>query len=256
MAKLLLTAGAGHGHNELVSWILNHNSTINSNFDWKWQLYPGTYGTFLRISDGWNIRETYPDYSDKYHQELRHGKDSITTEDQILELKNQVSQLWDTDTNLSQYVNCMNWSDVVGYANKHDIPVVTGAANLKKSKHISDYVMMEFSEDAAADREYDDVSLKQIAKWLFVKEDRQSALYDLNYDYITDINKLLSDDQDEVHQEITDLYAAVGLEPHWNPSLLKKIQWLKYINTPVHPLMCQLQEMTWDDIMSIKDELC
>jgi hypothetical protein len=249
-----MVAGAGHGHNELVSWVLNHNSTINSNFDWAWELYPGTYGNFLRISDGWNLKE-YPDYNIKYHQELRHTKDSVTTEDQITELKNQTSYLWDDNTNLSQFVNCMNWADVAGYANKHDIPVVTGAVNLKKSKHISHYVMMEFSEEAAADRDYNDMSLKQIAKWLFVKENRQEALYDLNYNYVTDINKILSDDQDEVYQELTNLYTAVGLSPKWNQDLFEKLQWFKYINTPVHPLMCQIQEMTWDDIMSIKHGL-
>lgn len=252
MAQLIVTAGPGHGHNELLSWLLNHNGTIYSDYDYKWQLYPGEFGTYLRICDGWNIKPTYPEYNRLYHERLRHGTDSYTTSDMIDEIKKQVDNLWETNVYLSQYLNCMNLEHVIEHAHRAGLPVVTCKADIATSKHRSSFAQMEFSVHGAQTETYENHSLQTICRWLSVKDHRQENYHELDIDCVVSSNEMLTDDRDEFQSMLDRISNSLNLHAGWNPQLWDKMQYIKMVNTPIHPVMQELDRMSWEEIENVR----
>jgi hypothetical protein len=260
MANLVVTAGPGHGHNELLSYIFNHNSTIYSDYDDRWQMYPGEYGNYIRVSDDWNINHS-AEYHNLYHNELRHtGPQSITPSEVISKLRKAIHGFQDrgdlsritSNSYMSQYVNCMNLEDVTEYSHALGLPVITCKADLKESKHRSSLAQMEFSVHGAEPGTYSEVNEQVICRWLSVKESRQEHYDELKVDVVVSANDLLTDDKELFDYTVDSLYKTVGCAGIWNPKLWDKIQYIKLINDPIHPFMMQLDRMSWEELEKIR----
>lgn len=252
----MLVTGPGHAHNELLSWVLNQNTSVVNNFEFMWQLYPGPFGTFIRINDRWNTYKDYQWFANYYNSELRAGTGSQITEEQIIKLRDLVLELYAHSNHLSQYVNCLNVSESVKFASNNGIPSATAIIDLPNSKFRSHYVQMEFSIGAAESRDYSKMNfgLPEVCHWL-VKKHRQQIndILPSSADAIVNINNILSDDIDVVEYEIrkamheTDMIMEVGTL--FREDTYENLQYFKFINQPVHALMQTINEMSWDDIL-------
>lgn len=257
MARLILVTGPGHGHNEFLSWVLNQSHYVNNDFNPTWELYPGPFGTFIRHDDSWNTFKDFPEYSWMYNTEIRNGINNLVQEHQIVRLRDAVMDIYAINNKISQYINCLNPKESISFARKHDITTSTAIIDLPNSKHRSHYVQMEFSIGAASTKDYGmmQFSLKEVCFWLTKKHRQQlTEIINANADYPANVNNLLSDDHDVVREEITRAMVMSGMNPpdeatDFRDDVYKKIDYFKFINQPIHPLMKQINDMSWDDIL-------
>ena len=255
MAKLVLVAGPGHAHNEFVAYLLNNNRAGKHDCPLLWEFYPGPFGTFIRHCEDWNTIAEYPEYTKYYDNELRNGADdSNTTRAQFDSLVEEVGKLYTDDTVICQYVNCLNADEVVSWANEVNISVVSSLIDLTVSDIRSHYVQMEFSIGAAADVDYDEIKfdIEEVCRWLYSKHYQHIALTESSTDiHFFDINKLFDSNKSALDKYITFVYNKLSLSPTYINMIYNNISQFKEINQPAHPLMKQINEMSWDEIVAI-----
>ena len=252
MAKLQLVIGPGHGHNELVSWLLNLIvSNPPGSMPQLYELYPGEFGCFIRHNDDWNILRDQS-YTDIYN-ELRNGTDSIMTRDQY-DILCSAADKFAVSKHLVQYINITNVEEVAAWASADGIPTFTAWLDLPNSIVRSHYAMMEFSsslgKNAAEDKIYDDsiYNLSEASDFLIHKNNQQDELIlHSGIDCLVDINKLFALDVVEINRIFARAGAANLSSDHLN-YIIKEIQYFKSINEPKHIIMRQLNSLSWEDI--------
>jgi len=244
--------GPGHGHNELVSWLLNlivsnpHGSTPQ-----LYELYPGEFGCFIRHNDDWNIMLDQ-NYTDVYNK-LRNGTDSIMTRTQFDILCSEAKK-FTISKHLVQYINVINVDEVVAWAIANDIPTFTAWIDLPNSTVRSHYTMMEFSsslgKDAAEDKIYNEsiYNLGEASAFLLHKDQQQSDLIlDSGIECLVDINKLFALDVVEI-QRIFNFAGEKDLSTDHLHYIIREIEYFKSINEPKHSIMCQVNSLSWKSI--------
>jgi hypothetical protein len=257
MSELILTIGPGHAHNELLSWTLNQSSYSVNHYKPQWQLYPGPFGTFIRHDDGWNMVD-YPKFADVYDYEIRQGNENDHVEEHHIEkLRDEVCDIFSLMNKTSVYINCLNVIEGVNFAKECGVDTATAILDLPNSKYRSHYVQMEFSIGAASSKDYSNVQfdLPSACYWLTKKHRQQmNDILPCDASCKANINKILSDDKEEFDEEMR----RIMVDSHMNRAseskeyrsdTFKRLQYFKFINQPIHPLMKQINEMSWDDIL-------
>jgi hypothetical protein len=256
MAHLILVIGPGHGHNELLSWTLNQSSFSANNYTLKWQLYPGEFGTFIRHDDAWNLQ--FDQCHRRLYKKLRNGVDSIIEKDHIEQLQESLHNSYQSFARVSHYLNCLNIDQAVIYAKSLEVPCSIANIDLPNSKHRSHYVQMEFSLGAAQSRKYDnDLSycIQEVCYYLVKKHAfTEKIIQENKFDYVCNINNILSDDYQEFFFEMNLAMVDSGISndverQEYSSSTFENLQYFKFINQPIHPLMKQINEMSWQEIV-------
>jgi hypothetical protein len=263
MADLSLVLGVGHGHNELLAYLLNQSHYTFNKTPLVWELYPGPLGCFIRHEDTWNTRHDKV-YEDFYNS-IRSGDNwnSITTQEHIIELRRRVQEMHITQGKLAQYLNCLNFNEAIKIANSLEIRTSTAIWNLPESKHRNHYAQMEFSTGAAKSVDYSSLeySLHEVCKWLVKKDAVQKQVEKTDANYKANINNFLDNDRDVFDSEMQKaMWSARMIEnidekDCYSGNAFEKIQEFKQYNQPSHPLMHQINEMYWDEIVDESKQL-
>lgn len=253
MAKPILVVGPGHAHNELLTWLINSSRDGVNDYPLMWEFYPGPFGTFIRHSEDWNTYTEYPEYTRYYDDELRNGEnDDESTREQLDSLISEIRNMYTDDKILCQYMNCLNLNEVAAWATEQHIPVACSYIDLPNSNIRSHYVQMEFSIGAAEDQDYDQMNfdLIEVCDWLYSKHRQNERLktHTKNVHFFN-INDFL--DEKTLEKSLTSLYNTLSINNAYFNLMRMQIEQFKFINEPAHPLMQQINEMSWGEIVTI-----
>lgn len=258
---LIITSGPGHFHNKLTSWIINHNVTCLEPSSYQYQIYSGRLGVFYRHCDQWNLHshgkglaKFYASYRAAKYPDYNYTKDKF--QNFILGL-NQLNV--DTGT-LSLYLNCLNPNDIFKWSKELNIKTATSNPSLEKMPYLNHYIEMEYAADAAQSINYNNVkyNLKEFSLFLKISNEKFKYYEKLSVkpDATFKIDTIARADSKSI-AHIKENFQLLGLPKEFSVSddefLLRLKKYFKE-RIPTHPLMIELNELKWEEILYLSKD--
>lgn len=250
MTMYKIVCGKGHNLNELVNRCL-YIALMSSDSDSKlgdsndnWILYPGPLGLYARHCDFYfidenSIRKFYRDNVRNAMADKDHRPDSDA-------IKKLIGQL-QPERFYSFYINVTE--NHYQYIADHfpEQYIFTSKLNLQHYNQRHHHLMMEYSIGAAESRDYSKIpTLKDLCQRL-LKMDYLEQEIVLPDNFVTiDTNLLLQYNFSELFEKLS-IKNPQTLE-HKTSILTKVIDQYKLYNTVTHPLLLEINDMSWEQI--------
>ncbi len=239
LEQVPIVFGPGHSLNELVSKMIWSCSINTGNATNGWELYPGVFGLYTRHSDDWvasvnvHTREIDATELNYYNKTVRSSTDPSVIND-YYSYRNEVFY-----TN----IDFETQETIIGDIQAPVVCSYLDMENYPESRF--HFAMMEFSDGAAEMLSYDHIpSYTEVALRCRVK-------HEVELQYREKMPQLIWVNVGEIlNKNYTSLFPIIG-NNRYKPILDAVVDQYNWYNRIAHPIMHQLVNADWQEIMEI-----